>query len=332
MEREVQGYPSVQKPLCGNRESGCVEGRKALDQARSLMIMHTEDAYVKLFAGADTADKAWRKLHENFKKTSNARVVQLRKKLTNLTLIPRKSIAEYVGEFRKMDLETAGQTVSELELAVHALNGLPKEYATLVEYRELSETELTLDMIQPKLMQREQKLKSLGVEVESPKEEEEESFRKAFVAKRERYGATVTKGLSERGNTGGVKGEASDMRTCHACGEKGHVRAHCRKRSAECYNCGERGHISSVCRKPRGDVRSGGEDRKEFAGVAFTAWPKEARAPTGVWLVDSESTQHITAVKSQFCKLREACTSTEDRGAWGRSRGSCGDWEGRLGV
>jgi hypothetical protein len=92
-----------------------------------------------------------------------------------------------VGEFReiKMDLETAGQTVSELELAVHALNGLPKEYATLVEYLELSEMELTLDMIQPKLMQREQKLKSLGVKVEVP-EGEEESFGKAFVAKRER--------------------------------------------------------------------------------------------------------------------------------------------------
>jgi hypothetical protein len=219
-----------------------VEGRKASNQARSLMIMHTEDAYMKLFAGADTADKACRKLHENFEKTSNARVVQLRKKLTSLTLMPGKSIAEYVGEFQeiKMDLETAGQTVFELELAVHALNGLPKEYATPVEYLELSETELTLDMLQPKLMQREQKLKSSGVEVEAPKEEEEESFGKAF-AKRERYGVTVTKGLSECRNTGGMKGEASDMRTCYAFGEKGHVRAHCGKRSAECYNYGERG-------------------------------------------------------------------------------------------
>jgi flagellar biosynthesis regulator FlaF len=85
-----------------------VEGRKASDQARSLMIMHTEDASVKLFAGADMAEKAWRKLHENFEKTSNARVVQLRKKLTSLTLMLGKSIAEHVGEFReiKMDLET----------------------------------------------------------------------------------------------------------------------------------------------------------------------------------------------------------------------------------
>jgi predicted DCC family thiol-disulfide oxidoreductase YuxK len=40
-----------------------VEGRKASDQARSLIIMHMEDVYVKLFAEADTAEKVWRKLH-----------------------------------------------------------------------------------------------------------------------------------------------------------------------------------------------------------------------------------------------------------------------------
>jgi hypothetical protein len=98
-------------------------------------------------------------------------------------------------------------------------------------------------------MQRDQKL-SLGVvEVKVP-EEKEESFGKAFAAKRERYGITVTKGLGERGNIGGVKGEASDMRTCYACGEKDHVRAHCRKRSAECYNCGERGTLARCVGSP----------------------------------------------------------------------------------
>ena len=42
---------------------------------------------------------------------------------------------------------------------MHALEGLPEGYATLVEVLELGETMLTLDVIQPKLMQREQKLK-----------------------------------------------------------------------------------------------------------------------------------------------------------------------------
>ncbi|GAQ92854.1 hypothetical protein KFL_011690020 [Klebsormidium nitens] len=212
-----------------------VEGRKALGQAKALMILHTQDADVKLFIGKSAAAKAWKKLEENFEKTSNARVVQLRKKLTSLTLTREKSIAEYVGEFREI--------------------------------------------------KKKQKLK-LEEELGAPEEKEEESMGKAFVANRERY-ETVNKGSNERGDfTGGVRREGGpDARTCYACGEKGHVRAHCRKRNAKCFNCGERGHISSVCRKPWGGAKSGGEDRpdgKEFAGVAFTTWRKEARVPANV--------------------------------------------------
>ncbi|GAQ93314.1 hypothetical protein KFL_014350010 [Klebsormidium nitens] len=69
------------------------------------------------------------------------------------------------------------------------------------------------------------------------------------------------------------------MTTCYACGEKSHVRAYCQKANAECFMCGETEHISSVCRKLRGSARSGDKDRpdqKQFAGVAFTAWRKEA--------------------------------------------------------
>lgn len=70
------------------------------------------------------------------KKTSqsNARVIQLRKKLASMEMKKVQPV-EYLGEFIgiKLDLEAAGQVVSEVELAVHALNGLPREYATLVE-------------------------------------------------------------------------------------------------------------------------------------------------------------------------------------------------------
>ena len=119
--------------------------------------MHTEDAYVKLIESEPTAEKAWKKLESNFEHTSNACVIQLRRKLTGLKLTTGKSIAEFLGEFReiKLDLEAAGQTVSENELAVHDLEGLPEGYANLVEVLELGEIMLTLDVIQPKLMQRE---------------------------------------------------------------------------------------------------------------------------------------------------------------------------------
>jgi hypothetical protein len=88
----------------------------------------------------------------------------------------KQEIAEYLGEIRgiKVDPEAADQTVSDMELAVHALNGLPEEYATLVEILEMGETELNCDVIQPKLMQREQKLKLQG-EIGAADEELEDS-------------------------------------------------------------------------------------------------------------------------------------------------------------
>jgi hypothetical protein len=51
-----------------------------------------------------------------------------------------------------VDLEALGQAVTDAELGFFALQGLPKEYATLVEILKLGETTLSLDVIQPKLM------------------------------------------------------------------------------------------------------------------------------------------------------------------------------------
>jgi hypothetical protein len=100
-------------------------------------------------------------IEQNFEKTSNARVIQLTGKLTSMKLGEKQSIAEYLEDFReiKVDLEAAGQTVSDLQLAVHALRGLPKEYNTLREILEEGEMELSLDTVQPKLMQRKQMIK-----------------------------------------------------------------------------------------------------------------------------------------------------------------------------
>jgi hypothetical protein len=52
-------------------------GKKASNQAKALMTLYTQDAYVKLFQGEPTAARAWKKLEENFEKRSNARVINL---------------------------------------------------------------------------------------------------------------------------------------------------------------------------------------------------------------------------------------------------------------
>lgn len=269
------------------------EGRKLSGQAKALMILHTQDAYVKLIVGEATAAKAWKRLKENFEKTSNARIVQLTGRLTNLKLEEKESIAEYLGEFReiKADLEAAGQSVTELQLAVHALRGLPKEYATLRTIIEAGESELSLDSIQPKLMQREQELSLQREGREMQKISEEEGRTSAFVAKFEGF---------ERNPE--AMGRKLERRVCFACGKEGHIKVNCRFRDAECHKCGKRGHTKAVCRSDPGE-------RSAFAqevgrGVAFTMrhgaaeeWPKS-------WIVDSGSTRHVTADRAQFARYR----------------------------
>jgi hypothetical protein len=143
------------------------EGKKANGQARALMTLYIQDAHVKLIRGERSAVKAWKKLEDTFQKSTNARVIQLRKKLT---------IVEYLANARELqlDLEMTGQTVSDMEVAVHVLNGLLQEYATLIEVLESGESGLNLDAIQPKLIKREEKLK---LEEEKKKELEEERER-----------------------------------------------------------------------------------------------------------------------------------------------------------
>jgi hypothetical protein len=105
-----------------------VEGRKLSGQAKALMILHTQDAYVKLIVREATAAATWHKLKQSFERTSNARIVQLTERLTNLKLEEKESLAEYLGEFQeiKADLEAAGQSVTELQLAVQLSGGCLK--------------------------------------------------------------------------------------------------------------------------------------------------------------------------------------------------------------
>eukprot|EP00243_Klebsormidium_subtile_P008726 TRINITY_DN418_c0_g1_i2.p1 TRINITY_DN418_c0_g1~~TRINITY_DN418_c0_g1_i2.p1 ORF type:complete len:569 (+),score=90.43 TRINITY_DN418_c0_g1_i2:723-2429(+) len=276
------------------------DGKKASSQAKALMTLHTQDAYVKLFQGQPTAAGAWKKLEENFEKKSNARVIQLRKKLASMKLTGEQGIAEYLGEIReiKVDLEALGQPVTDAEMGFFALQGLPKEYATLVEILELGEMALSLDAIQPKLMQREQKLK-LERELGETDETEPEVKAMAYAAKRKTF---VSKGSSQEGGYH----KSTDARTCFACGGLGHIRAHCRMRNAECHNCGEIGHVRAVCKKPGQGARRGGlAEMKSIAGVAFTVWPKNVRASMEKWVVDSGSTQHITPDRRRFVSYKK---------------------------
>ena len=98
------------------------------------------------------------------------------------------------------------------------------------------------------------------------------------------------------------------------------MKAKCRLRDAECRKCGKRGHTEAVCRQ---SLRASGRAEKEefavIAGVAFTAWGDDGDVREGVWIVDSGSTQHVTADRSQFTSYRELVREEKIVGICGES-------------
>jgi hypothetical protein len=188
-----EAYLAVKGLSDALEEPDSEEGKKASKQAKTFMILFMEDANVKLIKGTSTAAEAWKKLQESFRKTSNARVAQLRNKLSTMKMGPKEAIVEYLGALReiKLDLETADEAVSNVELAMCALRGLPKGYKNLVEIFKMSDAKLNLDTIQAKLMQKEQELKLEAETGHLKVEEDSDEIGQSseFVAKHGGYGS-----------------------------------------------------------------------------------------------------------------------------------------------
>ena len=157
-------------------------------------------------------------------------MIELRKRLASMRLAPEQGIAEYLGEFRevKVNLEAAGQTVTDVELGFFALQGLPRAYATLVKILELGKTALSWDVIQPKLMQREQRLK-LERELGDPEEKEPGCVAMAYVTRGplEKNRATVAtkKPLRAESVVVEVDREYDDIGSCGGFDGGGHRRS-----------------------------------------------------------------------------------------------------------
>jgi len=276
------------------------EGKKANGQARALMTLYMEDGLVKLIRGEKSAALAWKKLEDTFQKNSNARIIQIRKKMTMLKKKEDQSIVEYLASARELqfELETTGQIVSDMEIAVHALNGLPPEYATLVEVIESGDSNLTLDSIQPRLMQREEKMKLQDLKLE------ERNEMLADLPPEDKASAFSVRNARSY----------SDNRTCWCCGETGHVKFNCRRKNEKCENCGLFGHLTQVCRKGERGMSAFSQTPPERNDpVAFTAWiDKESN--NSAWFVDSGSTEHLTGNRSQFSKFKSLSTKKRIQG------------------
>jgi hypothetical protein len=122
-------------------------------KALSQLIMGVCDHHLSTVMACKTAKEAWETLESIFRSKSIAKRVQLKKQLVTLHL-ENDSITKYINRAKGIrdQLIAAGMQISEEDVVIHVLSGLPKEYEAVVTFLEGSD-ELKLDTVMARLLQ-----------------------------------------------------------------------------------------------------------------------------------------------------------------------------------
>ena len=205
---------------------------KLIQKALALIGLHVKEHHLPLLERCDSAKSAWEQLEALFQSKSNARKLQLRKELAQLKMGPGEPLTKYTARAKEIQdqLRAAGHTVTDQEVAWAVLAGLPTAYDMVVTVLETTNEDMTLDKIQPKLLQVERH--------QLQKMEPAITEEAALTAQR-------TQRKFARNNGNGLQRET---RTC--------------------FVCGERGHIARDCPQGTGHRRSGGQQRA-YGAVAL---------------------------------------------------------------
>jgi hypothetical protein len=195
------------------------------EKAYSLIGLCLAEHHLPLYRTCDTASAAWTALESAYKAKATARKMQLRRDLTSLRKEPPEPITKYLARARtlKLELEATGDTITESEVVMAALAGLPHDYDMLVAIMEMGDAaDLTLDKILPKLLIVEQKLKK----TEAPDT-------KAYLL-RSPAPPRADSGTAGRSTQApGPRTSTSETRECFYCKKKGHIARDCRKKKRD---------------------------------------------------------------------------------------------------
>lgn len=171
------------------------------DEALGHIGLHVEKYLRCQVDEADSAREIWEKFEQDFQALNSSRLLLLRQQLTSLQKVPSEGVAKYVARAKDLmaNLEAAGSSVTEAEVVLSVLAGLPEQYAMVVEILQMQD-DLSFGKVLPKLLQVEQRV----MPVQS---------------------------AQQLGDT--VQAYGANVRRCFYCNQAGHTKSQCNRTKAD---------------------------------------------------------------------------------------------------
>ncbi|GIL67494.1 hypothetical protein Vafri_20882 [Volvox africanus] len=240
------------------------------DKVKSVMAKNVKNHHLQTIVRAANAKAAWDALAATFASTCNTRKVALRQELSDFKMENGEELPVYISRARQLqsDLLETGHVVSDAELSIIVIKGLPSKYHVVTTALTMREGELDFNQVVTRLMA-----------YVLPEDDKKDSS--AFITHRSGGNASSSGGKGSRPNS---KSNA----TCHYCGKPGHFIRECKKRLAD--------------QKQGNYGRSVGNlQRREPIKMAY-AVGSESRLDA--WHLDSASEWHITYDVSELEDVR----------------------------
>jgi hypothetical protein len=242
------------------------------DKALAVLGLYVEDHHLSVISAAKSAKEAWDRFEKVYKDTTVAQQLRLRKELNNLKLGSGEAVTKFVARARMLgeQLKSAGATVSDPDVVLAVLSGLPSEYDMLVTVLENSGSMPTLDEVLSKALQVEQK--------QAPSNGSTST--KAYFGVGKGHYSSSTGSVAR----GSAPSSGQGKKTCFYCKKPGHFKRDCRKRLSDIANRqgGGGGGVGSV------HVSSGNKPVIAMTAAAVPACNQL------VWVLDSGATRHLT--------------------------------------